>query len=762
MFKRVSLKTKLVLLINSSLFILGLILVYSIFIYTKMDSFELVKEDLLHNTVDQAHLLKNTIHESIDLVKTIAQQESIINAIGGDINARNNLLSNLQEYNIANRYSAIYVFDINGVVIESTEPTFLGNNYGFREYFKKAMSGNLAVDVSIGVTSHELGYYFAYPILSKNKEILGVIVLKLKPDIIDRLISESGSVHFSDILLVDNYGIVLHSLKKDRIYTSIGVLKENERKEILETRRFNDIDFKSLAYDPALNLIREGGDLDVFQIFDALDNENEIIAVSKIDDLPFYVLIEQGLERAVVTPLMTALITSLFIVVFLLFSSIFTLLIIIVFLSPLSDFMNNIKKIDKGDLNVQFKVKNKDELGELGIALNKMIKELKDKRVELSKKIKQEKLAKNDAFRAKNRAEAIFMNINDGVFVIDRNSNIIACNNSATNMLSIDIKNIIGKKYDKIFKFISEDSNLKADFIEKSIKDGVVQKAKNHTLLLLNNEQKIPVLTSAAPIKNQKGEILSAVIIFKDIRKEYGVDKAKTEFLSLASHQLRTPLATTKWHIESLLTKKNSNKKIKEYLKQVNISNERMIDLVNALLNVSRIEMGSLNIKVKEVSLEKILKEVLDSLASLIKKKKIKIHKKYLLKKCLLQSDPKLLIIIFQNLLTNALKYTPKGGDIKLVLKVNKKNKLLVSISDNGYGIPKNQQSKIFTKLFRADNIIDKDTIGTGLGLFIVKACVNILKGKIWFESKENKGTTFFVELPLTGVKSKVGTRELI
>ncbi len=111
-------------------------------------------------------------------------------------------------------------------------------------------------------------------------------------------------------------------------------------------------------------------------------------------------------------------------------------------------------------------------------------------------------------------------------------------------------------------------------------------------------------------------------------------------------------------------------------------------------------------------------------------------------------TDPKLLYMVFQNVLANAVEYTPKGGSINLSVS-NVNGKLLIVVKDTGYGIPKNQQDKIFTKFFRADNVREKDTDGTGLGLYIVKSIVENLGGKVWFESVENKGATFFIEFKI-------------
>jgi len=186
-----------------------------------------------------------------------------------------------------------------------------------------------------------------------------------------------------------------------------------------------------------------------------------------------------------------------------------------------------------------------------------------------------------------------------------------------------------------------------------------------------------------------------------------------------------------------------------------------MVGLVNAILNVSRIELGTLAIEPKPTDFRKVADSVVDELSPHIKNKKLNIEKSYDKNLPIINADLQLIRIVFQNLLSNSVKYTPNGGVISLTIAEKKPN-LLITVSDTGCGIPGQQQSKIFTKLFRADNVREKETDGTGLGLYIVKSVVEQSGGKIWFESKEDRGTTFYFTIPLEGMKKKDGTRGLI
>ena len=229
----------------------------------------------------------------------------------------------------------------------------------------------------------------------------------------------------------------------------------------------------------------------------------------------------------------------------------------------------------------------------------------------------------------------------------------------------------------------------------------------------------------------------------------------KTEFVSLASHQLRTPLSTVNWYAEMLLAGDvgTLNKKQKKYLEEVYSSNQRMVELVNALLNVSSLELGTFVIDPEPMDICRLAKDVIKEQKPQIDSKKIKFTFYCGKGASRICADPKLNRMIIQNLLSNSIKYTPEGGNIRLVILRTDNKNIQIKISDTGYGIPKKQHDKIFTKLFRADNVINKDTDGTGLGLYIVKSIVEKTGGKIWFESpEENRGTIFYVALPIKGI----------
>ncbi len=264
--------------------------------------------------------------------------------------------------------------------------------------------------------------------------------------------------------------------------------------------------------------------------------------------------------------------------------------------------------------------------------------------------------------------------------------------------------------------------------------------------------------------RNEKGRPIKMVGVNWDVTQEMEIDRAKSEFVSLASHQLRTPLSTIKWYAEMLMMGDAGTLSDEQhtYLQEIYRGNQRMIDLVNSLLDVSKMEIGTLgNVPALTNCLE-VAHTVIRELQPLIDTKGLVFGEKRPLRLPRLLIDPSLLHAIFQNLLSNAIKYTPNNGHILLDVHpltigeriggaVMTQPSLAIIVSDTGYGIPQDQQSRIFTKLFRADNIRIKDTEGNGLGLYLVKSIIGQSGGTISFISHENKGTTFYVTLPLSG-----------
>jgi signal transduction histidine kinase len=248
-------------------------------------------------------------------------------------------------------------------------------------------------------------------------------------------------------------------------------------------------------------------------------------------------------------------------------------------------------------------------------------------------------------------------------------------------------------------------------------------------------------------------EKIGTLVVLHDITREKMVERMKTEFVSLAAHQLRTPLSAIKWTLKMMLDGDMGkiSKEQKELLQKSYDSNERMIDLINDLLNVSRIEEGRYVYDPKFICLEDLLEPVIESYEREAKKKGIKIELKKPEKKTpKIKMDGEKIQLSITNLIDNAVRYTSKGGVVAISLK-KERGCVNFTVKDSGIGIPKDQQGRLFTKFFRAANAIRKETDGSGLGLFICKNIVEAHGGKVWFESEEGKGSIFHLSLPIKG-----------
>lgn len=356
------------------------------------------------------------------------------------------------------------------------------------------------------------------------------------------------------------------------------------------------------------------------------------------------------------------------------------------------------------------------------------------------------------------RTKAMLENIGDGVIGLKDMGEITYINGQVEKLLGFRQDELLGKLITKAIRMV----NTKGEEIpinERPVHESLFNKKKvtdsKHSYLKKDGEV-LPVSITATPI-TVGGFVMGGVVVFRDITKEREIDRMKTEFLSLASHQLRTPLSATKWFVELILDDcDNLTGEQKEMMQSVFQSNERMIQLVNSLLNITRIESGRIIIEPKMTNLTELVNSVVEEIQPKLNKKSHHLAININLDVPEISIDPKLIRHVYLNLLTNAVKYTRDSGEIKVA--ISKTGEEIISeISDNGYGIPDSQQKRIFQKFFRADNVIKVETDGSGLGLYLAKSIVEASNGRMWFESKEGEGTTFWFSLPVAGTPPKEG-----
>ncbi|PIR88815.1 MAG: hypothetical protein COU09_00065 [Candidatus Harrisonbacteria bacterium CG10_big_fil_rev_8_21_14_0_10_44_23] len=358
----------------------------------------------------------------------------------------------------------------------------------------------------------------------------------------------------------------------------------------------------------------------------------------------------------------------------------------------------------------------------------------------------QARLRDSEAERAKD--EALLTSIGEAVVAVNRNGKIIFSNGAAQRWFGWGAKELHNNNVDELIPLIDERGKVVTGK-RRPMKKAMEQRMRVSEVgfsVRQKHGSSLPVSLTAAPIIN-KGEVIGAVSVYRDIRKEREIDRAKSEFVALASHQLRTPLTITSWYTEKLASV-TDDKARKKYIKELQTANVRMINLVDALLNASRLELGTLGTDPERFSIADLADRVLDDLKPIINKKRLRLRREYDKELKEITTDKKLFGIILENLLSNAVKYTDELGEVRLKIEKNESS-INIAVRDTGFGIPIAQHKKIFQKMFRADNARERESDGTGLGLYIVHSIVKQYGGRVWFESEEGKGSEFFVTIPL-------------
>ena len=366
-------------------------------------------------------------------------------------------------------------------------------------------------------------------------------------------------------------------------------------------------------------------------------------------------------------------------------------------------------------------------------------KDLEESRKALLNILEDTEEARRRAEEEKRKTEAIINNFEDGLLVFDTEKKITLVNPKAEEFLGVSKRRLLDKNIEEFCRL-----NTKCKKICQTIGSELNEVFRIE--VPLSGQFYIELTTR--PVFYQRKKI-AYLVILHDITREKLIEQMKSQFVSVAAHQLRTPLSIIKWSLSLLLESSGKlTKEQKDLIEKSYQTNERMIRLVNDLLNVARIEEGRFVYRPKIVELSELVQRVYDSLKDLAKRKNIKFEWHNTEEKKIVKVDVEKIELAIRNLVENALHYTPSGGKVTITLSTDK-GKAIFSVKDTGVGIPKDQQDRVFSKFFRGSNVVKMETEGTGLGLFITKNIIEAHGGKIWFKSEEGKGTQFWFTLPL-------------
>lgn len=343
------------------------------------------------------------------------------------------------------------------------------------------------------------------------------------------------------------------------------------------------------------------------------------------------------------------------------------------------------------------------------------------------------------------REQRLIDSLGDGVVATDKKWNITLWNKSASVITGWAKEEVLGKQVHPILKLIRERDRKEVLPLEYAFVEKKASSLDENTLLVKKDGSEVPVGDSAAPILNDENMPDGAIIIFRDLSEEREANHLRSDF-AYATHQLRTPVTEALWNLDVAIDEKDPIK-LKEDIEIVHQSLQSVKKLTEDLVDVSEIDQGSVSVSKAPVKLIDILTDVQNKLATKAKKLNVAVFIAPVSPLAAINTDPKFLKKALVEIIENAITYSKPNTEVIVESNFHEKE-IIIEVVDTGTGIPEEQQPLIFTKFFRGSNS-GKKGAGSGLGLFLAKESIRLIGGKIWFTSREEGGTTFYISLPI-------------
>jgi signal transduction histidine kinase len=357
--------------------------------------------------------------------------------------------------------------------------------------------------------------------------------------------------------------------------------------------------------------------------------------------------------------------------------------------------------------------------------------------------------------------QAILQSLGEGVIVVDGDQNIVLYNAAAEQILGVPAQFVVKQPLSRIAEYCAGDgASERACRIYEGLRQGLqalTEAQKNHNRMLELPEPTQSILLNFAPWVGPRNAMYGSVVVIHDITREVEADRAKREFISNVSHELRTPLTSIKGYVDLLMLnpKWKLNEEQLSYLSVVKSNTHRLMNLINDILEIGRIDDNKVGLTFKHISIGAIFEEVNKTLRAEIERKRLSFSIEVADHTPPVMADETRLTQVVLNLASNAVKYTYPEGSVKLRAGLNPAGLLQVDVIDNGVGISPEQQQHLFRRFYRADNPLRDEAGGTGLGLSIAKSYVEMHGGQMWVESEPGKGSTFSFIIPLTQPESE-------
>lgn len=416
------------------------------------------------------------------------------------------------------------------------------------------------------------------------------------------------------------------------------------------------------------------------------------------------------------------------------------ILSIFVALNPLDKILKGTKILTSGNLSYRIDIRSRDELEEVASSFNFLAQTLKNA-------VENLETDKSVLSSEKNKLSSILSSIIDGIIAIDGQRNIVMINKATERMSGFTLQDLAGRPIDQLIHMFSDTGEVDPKtYCQTSFIQPLTMVGKNG--------KKVKINLISSQVSEGVQTHLSCILILHDLTHEQELEQMKLDFVSMASHELKTPLTSIKGYL-SVFIEENKTKvppQELELLIRAEDATKQLYSLIENLLSVDKIERDQLTVSIQPIEYKTILPQAIDSLQNEAKQKNITLTLQTQSDLPKVMADPIRIVEVINNLVSNAIHYTNPNGSITVWAKLNP-TQVITCIEDTGIGIPKEALPHLFTKFFRVSSNLQLAEKGTGLGLYISKSIIEKLGGKIWVESEVGKGSKFYFSLPIAPEK---------
>ena len=395
---------------------------------------------------------------------------------------------------------------------------------------------------------------------------------------------------------------------------------------------------------------------------------------------------------------------------------------------PIKEMQKQAIRIAQGDYSEKVDVQGHDELSQLAETFNKLSDRVED--------------AQDTMEAERNRLDSVLTHMTDGVIATDRRGKVITINEMALSLLDTTSEQAIGQS---ILTLLDLDEEYTLRKLLETPEEILLERSKSDSA-----EDQLTLRSDFAMIRRESGFISGLVVVIHDVTEQEKTAEERRQFVSNVSHELRTPLTSVRSYLEALEEGAWQDKNIAPEFIHVTLGEtDRMIRMINDLLNLSRMDSGVQQMELELVNFNELVGYALDRFDMMVnsEKKNYRIVREFTERDLWVEIDTDKIMQVIDNIMNNAIKYSPDGGKIEVHL-IETHNNVVLSISDQGLGIPKKDLEKVFERFYRVDKARARKQGGTGLGLAISKEVMKAHQGQIWVESVEGKGSTFYISLP--------------